>query len=166
MGVAPSIERALPEDSIEISRLLKNALPPGWPENEIASSCSDEKRLVLKAKDGPVLLGSAVMQFAADEAEILAIAVFEENRRRGIASRLLAAALRACEEKLIRRIYLEVAEGNWPAIKLYEASGFAIVAHRKNYYQAARPEPETALIMRLDIKPALTQIAESRGKAS
>jgi len=112
---------------------------------------------VLKAVGGG-LLGLAVLQFAADEAEILSIAVAEEARRQGVASSMMEASIAAFAQKLISHIYLEVAEGNGAALKLYEKFGFRVFAQRKNYYQASRPAPVTALIMRLDTGRGLSPI--------
>ncbi|MGO8953270.1 MAG: ribosomal protein S18-alanine N-acetyltransferase [Rhodomicrobium sp.] len=159
------IKRALPSDAPDLSALHDQALPPGWLVADIAASCGDTSRIVLKAVNGAVLLGFAIFQFAADEAEILSIAVAKETRRRGIGSSLMEAAIAACQKKLISRIYLEVAEGNAAARRLYEKFGFLVIAHRKNYYQAARPAPETALIMRLDTGRGLSQIDRQTGAA-
>ncbi|MGO9174326.1 MAG: ribosomal protein S18-alanine N-acetyltransferase [Rhodomicrobium sp.] len=163
--MAIQIARALPPDAPDLAALHAQAFPPGWLAGDIAASCSDTNRIVLKAVDGAVLLGFAIFQFAADEAEILSIAVAEETRRHGVASSLMEAAIAACQEKLISCIYLEVAEGNAAALRLYEKFGFLSIAHRKNYYQGARPVPETALIMRLDTGRGLSQIDRQTGAA-
>ena len=114
--------------------------------------------------DGAVLLGFAILQFAADEAEILTIAVAQKAQRKGAGSSIMEKAIALCEERLISCIYLEVAESNGPALRLYGKLGFSTFARRNNYYQSARPAPETALIMRLDMKQSLSQIELQRGK--
>jgi len=72
------------------------------------------------------------------EAEILRLGVPPEIRRRGLGRRLLAAALEEIPGKLRakneRKIFLEVAENNVPALALYESMGFRRVGRRKNYY--------------------------------
>jgi [ribosomal protein S18]-alanine N-acetyltransferase len=156
------IERAVLEDAENIAILHAKALPPGWSYAGIATSFGDLNRIVLKAHDGGALAGFVILQLAADEAEILTIAVAEEWRRQGIASLLLEAVLSACEEKTVTSIYLEVAEGNGPAVQLYGKLGFKVIARRKNYYQLARSVPETALIMRLDRVSGVKQIASPR----
>ena len=35
----------------------------------------------------------------------------------------------------VKKIFLDVAEDNLPAIKLYEKSGFHLIHRRKGYYQ-------------------------------
>lgn len=146
------ITRALPPDAPALAALHAQALPSGWPAADFAVSCSNPTRIVLKAEDGAAMLGLAVLQFAADEAEILSIAVAKEARRHGIASAMMTACIAGCNKKLVSHIYLEVAEGNGPALKLYEKFGFGVLSRRPNYYLAGRSEPEAALIMRLETK--------------
>ena len=158
------ISQALPSDAEGLARIHAEALPPGWPAADIAAYCGDSSRIVFKAADGAVLLGFAILQFAADEAEILTIAVARQARRRGIGSSIMEKAMAICEERFISCIYLEVAESNRSALKLYGKLGLSTFARRKNYYQLARPAPETALIMRLDIKHSLSQIDPQKGR--
>jgi [ribosomal protein S18]-alanine N-acetyltransferase len=147
-----SILQALPSDAPDLAALHAQALPPGWPAADFAASCTNSNRIVLKAAAGAGLVGFAVVQFAADEAEILSIAVAKEARQHGIGSAILAACVAACEQNNISYLYLEVAEGNGAALKLYGKFGFDVLARRPNYYRAGRSEPETALIMRLGTK--------------
>ncbi len=146
------IIEATAADAEALAALYAEALPPGWPAYELAAACSDANRAVLKATDGPHLAGFIILQFAADEAEILAIAVARDRRRLGHAASLLRAAIRACESRFISCIYLEVAESNSPALKLYEKFGFVEVGRRENYYRSPSFGPQAALIMRRDTK--------------
>ena len=150
-----AIKQALPPDAPALAALQAQALPPGWPAADFAVSCKNPARIVLKAVDGADLLGLAVLQFAADEAEILSIAVAKEAQLRGIGSAILAACIAECEQKTIAHIYLDVAEGNAAALGLYGKFGFGVLARRPDYYQSGRTVPETALIMRLETKWAI-----------
>ncbi len=159
---AASITEAMAADAEDLAALYAEALPPGWPAAELASSCGDPHRAVLKAKDGAHLAGFIILQFAADEAEILAIAVEKGRRRLGHAASLLRAAIGACERRLTSCIYLEVAESNGPALKLYEKSGFLVIGRRENYYRPPNFGPQAALIMRRDTKlPAPVDLGKS-----
>lgn len=139
-------------DAAQLATLHAEALPPGWPEPELAACCSDPNRAVLKAADGAGLRGFVILQFAADEAEILAIAVAKDSRKQGCASSLMRAAINLCRSRFVSCIYLEVAESNGGARNLYEKFGFLEIGRRDNYYRSASSAPETALIMRLDAK--------------
>jgi len=147
---AAPAERADPADATAIAALHAETLPPGWPISDFADSCLDPNRALLKVAEGGHLCGFALFQFAADEAEILAIAVSENARGRGHATRLMEAALELCRERFIACIYLEVAETNDKARGLYEKFGFRVVARRDNYYRHQSSASETALVMRLD----------------
>ena len=153
-STAAFITEATAADAEALSALHDEALPPGWPPNELAAACADANRAVLKAADGMHLHGFVILQFAADEAEILAIAVSQERRRLGHATCLLRAVISACESRLTSCIYLEVAESNTPARRLYEKFGFLVIGRRENYYRSSSSSPQTALIMRRDAKPA------------
>ncbi len=157
-----SITEATTADAEDLAALYAEALPPGWPAAELAVSCRDANRAVLKATDGTHLAGFIILQFAADEAEILAIAVAKDRRRLGHAASLLRAAIKACERRFISCIYLEVAESNSPALKLYEQFGFVEVGRRENYYRSPSFGPQAALIMRRDAKlPAPVDLEKS-----
>jgi ribosomal-protein-alanine N-acetyltransferase len=130
------------------------ALPPGWPAETFAAYCGAPNCKVLKACGGSGPCGLAVLQFAAAEAEILTLAVAADFRRLGAGSRLLATTLDLCRKTDTSRIYLEVAEGNTPALSLYAKFGFVAVGRRPGYYVSGRAEPEAALIMMKELTPA------------
>lgn len=69
-------------------------------------------------------------QSAADEAEILNIAVDPVWRRRGVGS----ALLNAVADRARGEIFLEVAEPNAPAIALYRKLGWVDAGLRPGYY--------------------------------
>jgi ribosomal-protein-alanine N-acetyltransferase len=92
--------------------------------------------------DGHVAAFLVIRQTAPDEAEILNIAVDPAHRRRGLARRLLAAALRQP-----RTFFLEVRESNAAAQALYRSLGFTACGHRPGYY---RHPDEPAVLMRRD----------------
>ena len=157
-----AISGATAADAESLAALYAEALPPGWPAQELAAACAGPNRAVLKAADGARLHGFVIVQFAADEAEILGIAVTKAQRRRGYAASLLQAAIRVCQSRFASCIYLEVAESNTPARKLYEKFGFLVSGRRKNYYRLSGSASETALIMRRDVElPAPVDLERS-----
>jgi ribosomal-protein-alanine N-acetyltransferase len=152
------ITPAQPTDALDLAAVHAEALPPGWSAAELAAYCGAANRHTLKAASDGIVHGFVTVQVAAGEAEILSLAVKTATRRQGVASSLMKAAIEVCRKQLVSSLYLEVAEGNSPARKLYEKFGFCIFASRQNYYQTARPAPESALIMRLDICGDVSQI--------
>jgi [ribosomal protein S18]-alanine N-acetyltransferase len=95
------------------------------------------------ASGGRVLGFLVVRQIAADEFEILNLAVDPAERRRGVARKLL-------ETELLRpeiRWFLEVRASNSSAIKLYESTGFRKAGRRESYY--SNPS-ESGIVMKFD----------------
>jgi len=84
---------------------------------------------------------------AADEAEILTLAVEPAARRKGMASALLAEAARRAREQGAAAMFLEVSTANRAARALYERLGFTTVGRRKSYYGGERD----ALILKRDL---------------
>ena len=83
--------------------------------------------------------GMALVRVAADEAELLSIAVLPEARRRGVGGALLEEAMQAAQQRGAVRMLLEVGVGNVAASALYASSGFAAVGQRKAYYPGGGP---------------------------
>ena len=95
--------------------------------------------------------GLALCRVAADEAELLTIAVRPAERRRGAGRRLLTAVIDHAREAGARALFLEVGADNPPARALYEAMGFRAVGTRTAYYRRGGGPPADALIMRLSL---------------
>ncbi len=94
--------------------------------------------------------GFILCRIAADEAEVLTIAVKPATRRRGVAGALLEQAMAAALAGGARTVFLEVATDNPGAQALYRAHGFGEVGRRPAYF--SRPGgPVAALIMRRDL---------------
>lgn len=80
------------------------------------------------------LVGIALGRAVADEAEILALAVAPESRRRGIAAALVQQVLGEARRRGAVRVFLEVAVANRPALALYRRFGFVDAGRRAGYY--------------------------------
>ena len=92
-------------------------------------------------------LGFLLARAAADEAEILTLAVAPRYRRRRIGSRLLAGAADMLAAAGARQLHIEVAQSNIPAARLYETAGFAVTGSRRNYYAKSDGTYEDAVMM-------------------
>ena len=93
--------------------------------------------------------GFALCRVAADESELLTIAVRPVYRRRGVARRLLAAIIDRAREAGARTLFLEVGADNPAARALYEAAGFQAVGARPAYYRRSEGPAADAVVMRL-----------------
>lgn len=89
----------------------------------------------IAADDPGRIAGYALLYTAADEGEIPTIAVAQDCRRQGVGKKLLQALFDAGRAMGIRRIYLEVRQGNGAAIALYAANGFRKMGVRRNFYR-------------------------------
>ena len=78
--------------------------------------------------------GFVVWRVVADEAEIITIGVHPDARKSGIASAMLAIIENDIKKRGGKKIFLEVAENNEPARKLYEANGYKKIGIRPKYY--------------------------------
>ncbi len=78
--------------------------------------------------------GFVLVRTATDEAEILTLAVAPHARRRGVGSRLLAAALADAISRAAATVHLEVSAANDAARLLYAKAGFVEIGRRLRYY--------------------------------
>lgn len=102
------------------------------------------------AEQGVELIAFIVVRIAADEMEILNLAVSHRTRRKGIATRLLAAALAGGKERGAVKAFLEVRESNSVARAFYQSQGFQESGRRELYY--SHPY-EDALVLSLPLTP-------------
>ena len=68
------------------------------------------------------------------EIHITNLAVHQEWRRRGVARRLLGAALAEGVARGVNLAFLEVRPSNTRALALYESLGFQVIGRRNGYY--------------------------------
>ena len=106
------------------------------------SSREYQKRFGARAPAGFVLY-----RLAADEAEILSVAVDPAYRRRGIGKTLLENTLRHVYRDGAQSIHLEVEDSNHAAIGLYRGAEFRESGRRAGYYTQGRETPGGALVM-------------------
>lgn len=91
--------------------------------------------------------GFVLARIAADEAEIITLAVLPLARRLGLGAALLEQAMHHAAELGAKAMLLEVAEHNHAARALYGAAGFAPVGLRKSYY----PDGSHALVLKAEL---------------
>ncbi len=87
---------------------------------------------------GGDLLGFALGRSAAGECELLSLAIAAGERGQGIGGALVAVAMERAREDQVSRMFLEVAEDNTIARRLYDNFGFRPVGRRPRYYR--RPQ--------------------------
>jgi ribosomal-protein-alanine N-acetyltransferase len=65
---------------------------------------------------------------------VISIAVLPQHQREGIGYELMREAMQSMVNYKAKECYLEVREGNMPAVNLYKKMGFEIVRTIRNYY--------------------------------
>lgn len=95
------------------------------------SECSGSRQEELPRR----VVGYAAVLCAADEGNLVSIAVEEDCRQMGIATELLDIAYDMALERGVTSINLEVRESNMSAISMYEKEGFERVGKRPNFYR-------------------------------
>ena len=80
--------------------------------------------------------GFVLTRHAADEEELLLIAVSPEHRGQGFGRELVEHLCLRARERGVTRIFLEMRQGN-PAEQLYRSAGFEPIGKRPKYYRLA-----------------------------
>jgi ribosomal-protein-alanine N-acetyltransferase len=150
-GGAVAIEPATLRDAPRLAQLHGASFHRGWGEGEFEQMLAERNTLVHRLRQGRTTIGFAVSRLAADEAEILSIAVDAGHRGRGLSRNLLLTHLGHLAGRGIRTVFLEVEENNQPARRLYDRAGFAVTGRRERYYKQASGEQLNAVLMRRDL---------------
>ena len=129
-----TIRAATPWDLAGLADLHARAFALAWDEAAM-KSLLDGRGVFALVADEDDLSGFILARVAAEEIEILSVAVSPDMRQRGLASRLLAQACHRAIAEGAARIFLEVAAANLPARNLYKKYGFHEVGRRKAYYE-------------------------------
>ena len=127
--------------SAALATLHALSFHPSWNEKTLSTMLASPETFAFVHDDGFVLARSA-----ADEAEILTLAVRPGARGRGLGRALLQRAIEKAVAMGAANVFLEVGGDNTHALALYAALGFAQVGTRKAYY-----EGRDALVLRLSL---------------
>ena len=150
-GGDAAVEPASLRDAPALAQIHGASFHRGWSEGEFENMLSERNTLVHRLRMGRKVIGFSVSRIAADEAEILSIAVAQSHRGRGLSNTLLLTHLGHLAGRGVRTVFLEVEENNQPARRLYKRAGFAVAGRRERYYRQASGEPLNALLMRRNL---------------
>jgi len=143
-----AIRLAQMEDCLPVAEIHAESFDRPWGLMEFERMLAEENILAHIAGGDEPAEGFVLSRLAGDEAEVLAIAVRPRRRGEGIAGRLLGAHAQALMLSRVRKLFLEVEEGNRAALALYRRQGFSEVARRDAYYRKADGSAATAIVMR------------------
>ena len=143
----PTLSAAQPRDAAAIAHLHAASFGRGWEEDEVHRLLLDSAVVAHRATVRRTMVGFIMSRMAADEAEILSVAIAPARRGRGLSRPLLDFHLRSLAGLGTRTVFLEVDENNAPAYRLYGGAAFQEVGRRQGYYQGG----VTALVLRRDL---------------
>jgi len=127
-----SVTAATPMQAELLAAIHRTGFPPreAWSSDAIALQLVMPGTFGLVEHQGGMLLA----RLAADEAEVLTLAVLPELRDQGLGRALLQAAMAEARRRGAVSMTLEVAVNNVAARGLYDSAGFTQVGRRKRYY--------------------------------
>lgn len=156
LGLRPreiALRAIRPADAEALARLHARSFRLGWDAAEFERLVANRLSRGFVATDGPggAPVGFILLSGVAPEMEILSVAVDGRRRGAGIGRRLVDTAFGALAAEGYRTVFLEVEEGNAPALRLYARTGFREIGRRPGYYRAGDGTPVAAVTMRRDI---------------
>lgn len=132
--LAVTVESCGIEAAALLATLHTEAFAAGWTRQSMTELLAMPGALALLALNGGQPAGFLLLRQAADEAEIITLAVRPRLQRLGVARALLQAGLHGLAERGAKACFLEVAEDNAAALALYAGYGFSEVGRRPGYY--------------------------------
>ena len=122
-----------------------------WSAADMARLMDTPGAIGLVASEEGEPCGFLLARQAADEAEIITLGTRPFARRQGAARALMERLLSEIAQRRARSLFIEVANGNEPALGLYRTLGFANTGIRKDYYERPGGRHEDAVVMRKDL---------------
>lgn len=129
-----------------VMAIEQRSYPKPWTENVFHNELEMMRRgerTYLVARRQRAVVGYGGLMYAVDDAHVTNIAVSDEVRRQGVATRLLAELAWCGIEYGSTALTLEVRVSNLGAQALYERFGFEAAGVRPRYYENA----EDAIVM-------------------
>lgn len=132
----------------EVMRVMDRAFPKaygeGWNHHQCRSMLSMPSAKLLIAQQANIVCGFVISRQAADEEELLMIAVSPEYQGQGVGHHLLEHMLLTARADHVSAVFLEMRADN-PAASLYARFGFREIGLRKSYYTGPNKEKFDAI---------------------
>jgi [ribosomal protein S18]-alanine N-acetyltransferase len=139
MPFAIEVRQAAPLDAALMATIHGSCFARSWDETAMAKFIAGPGTLCLTGtvadEVADAAAGFLIARKAADEAELLTLAVSPASRRIGLGRALLACAMARLGASGAKRLFLEVEEGNEAALQLYRSLGAVPVGQRARYYE-------------------------------
>jgi ribosomal-protein-alanine N-acetyltransferase len=159
------VHRATPPEARVMAVLHASSFAKPWNEAAMAQfiAAPDTICLIGTAVDsaGGFPSGFLIARRAADEAELLTLAVALHCRGAGLAKVLLKEAIAMLRAAGAKQLFLEVEDGNTAALALYRSFGAKPVGRRSRYYENGAD----AAIFSLALSPSAADDVPSKREA-
>jgi len=153
---APELTPGGPSDLPDVMRVMESAFDPrfgeAWTASQLGAVLGGAGAWLRVARCADEVCGFAVARATADEAELLLIGVCRRWWRQGVGAALLRAVLVDARKLGVRRLFLEMRDGN-QAEAMYRAAGFSNVGRRLRYYRGADGALHDALTFVCSVEP-------------
>ncbi len=150
---APVVCEARAVDIDAVAELCTACFEEAWGHGSLSRVLGSPGAFGLLERSDEAAVGFVLCRVALDESELLSLGVAPAHRRRGVGGRLLDAASACAAQAGARVMFLEVAEDNLSARRLYGTAGFVRVGRRPGYYGRADGARVAALVLRRPLAP-------------
>jgi ribosomal protein S18 acetylase RimI-like enzyme len=116
-------------EEMKIEEMKLEEAPPGEAHHPLKPPARSHKN-----RPNPAILGFLVAEARRETGHLITIDILPEAQRSGLGSKLLNAAEERLRAFSCRRIYLETAVDNLPAIAFYERHKYFVVKTVPRYY--------------------------------
>jgi ribosomal-protein-alanine N-acetyltransferase len=121
-------------DAHALASLHARCFPLPWNQQDFEAHLAQPNNEAYGLKINEALIGFLLMRYAADEAEVLTVAVDPKWQGLAIGERLMMYGFAQASAQGASRCYLEVEGANRAAIRLYGKLGFTETGRRAQYY--------------------------------
>lgn len=136
----------------KIPYVLDNPVPTLEQEREFLQAHTGDQGALFLACDGERVVGLCAFRLAAHPQSahccLLGISVARSWRGRGLGTRLITAGLQWCRARSVRRLELEMIDGN-PARRLYERLAFVVEGRKRQAVRVGDADMDIIIMARL-----------------
>ena len=123
------------EKDIDLCYELDSKTISLWSKKQWANEFKKDGTKIFGLLFTNLLIGICVFQVVVDEAQINYFVVNKKFREKGFGSYLMCYLVKKFEKLNLKKILLEVSQGNITAERFYSRFDFSTVGIRKNYYK-------------------------------
>ncbi|NOY17203.1 MAG: ribosomal protein S18-alanine N-acetyltransferase [Gammaproteobacteria bacterium] len=120
-----------------------------WTEG-IFRDCLKKKYPSMLFVQQKKILAYVIFHFIVDECHLLNLCIRQEDRRQGLATKMVQYLMNQARQNDMGSIFLEVRKSNAAAINLYDKLGFNEIGLRRDYYPGSSGR-EDALVLAREI---------------